>query len=199
MTSALAPSPLYAGAVLSPDNLHRYLLTREVRLPAPGEQLRSALFVMLNPSTADASVNDATTRKIIAMVKLWKGYGRFEIVNLFSYRATDPKALLGNPHVNDLRSDGYLVAAAARADLIVCGWGANATGIHPGRARVVTRLLLKNARRPGDGLFCLGQNKDASPVHPLFQKAAAPLLPFTWGQEGMGGSPASLRLAMAGE
>ncbi len=194
-----APTPLYAGAVLSPDGLHRYLLIREVRAPSAGEQLSSALFVMLNPSTADASHDDATVRRLTAMVKGWKGFGRFEIVNLFTFRSTDPKALVGNPHVNDLRSDSYLVAAASRADRIVCGWGANAGGIYPGRARIVTRLLAKNQRRPLEGLFCFGQNQDASPVHPLFQKTTAPLLPFTWGQEDVHAGVLRLGLARAGE
>jgi len=196
MTCPALPA-LHAGAVLSPCGAHRYLLTREVLAPRRGDALLSALFVMLNPSTADAHEDDATIRRLTGMVRSWKGYGRFEVVNLFTYRSTDPKMLVGNPRVNDARSDSYLVAAAARADRIVCGWGANAFAIHPTRATTVVRLLAKNQRVPADGLFCFGQNQDQSPVHPLFQKITAPLLPFTWGRSE--GKPSSRLVELLGE
>ena len=47
---------------------------------------------MLNPSTADAEVDDATTRRCIDLSSGW-GFGAVVIVNLFGYISTDPKKL----------------------------------------------------------------------------------------------------------
>ena len=47
---------------------------------------------MLNPSTADAEADDATTRRCIDLSNGW-GFGAAVIVNLFGYISTDPKKL----------------------------------------------------------------------------------------------------------
>lgn len=46
-------------------------------------------FVMLNPSTADATNDDPTIRRCTRFAQFW-GYGAIEVVNLFAYRATRP-------------------------------------------------------------------------------------------------------------
>jgi hypothetical protein len=48
---------------------------------------------MLNPSTADGKEDDPTIRRCIGFAKSW-GNGSLEVVNLFGFRATDPKELL---------------------------------------------------------------------------------------------------------
>ena len=47
---------------------------------------------MLNPSTADATVNDPTIRRCLGFAHTWD-YGGMVAVNLFAYRATHPRAL----------------------------------------------------------------------------------------------------------
>ena len=78
--------PLH-GAVVSDDGLYRYILTRtwDRSLPA-------LVFCMLNPSTADATVDDPTIRKCIGFAQRL-GYGGIIVVNLFAYRATKPREL----------------------------------------------------------------------------------------------------------
>ena len=46
------------GAELSPDGVYRYTLTRE------WEDGRCVCWLMFNPSTADATLNDATIREV---------------------------------------------------------------------------------------------------------------------------------------
>lgn len=47
---------------------------------------------MLNPSTADAEIDDPTITRCIGFAKSW-GFGGLMVGNLWAYRATDPKEL----------------------------------------------------------------------------------------------------------
>lgn len=71
-------------AVFSGCGRYRYRLTREL-----GGKLTLTV-VMLNPSTADGSKDDPTIRRCKGFAKDW-GYGRLVIVNLYAFRATDPR------------------------------------------------------------------------------------------------------------
>src|ERR1019366_833740 len=70
------------------DRPYRYSLWRRV-----GESRRRVLFVMLNPSTADAIVDDPTIRRCMGFARTW-GFGELEVCNLFAYRSPCPSALL---------------------------------------------------------------------------------------------------------
>ncbi|WP_131822315.1 DUF1643 domain-containing protein, partial [Mycobacteroides chelonae] len=61
-------------AVISADGLYRYELHRSWRAGPVVE------FIMLNPSTADAEVDDATIRRCIGFAKQW-GYGALVVRN----------------------------------------------------------------------------------------------------------------------
>lgn len=50
-------------------------------------------FIMLNPSTADADQDDPTIRRCVGFAKAL-GCGALEVVNLYAYRATNPRDLL---------------------------------------------------------------------------------------------------------
>ncbi len=76
-----------SDAELSKCRAYRYALWRTWDESKP-----FAMFVGLNPSTADELEDDPTIRRCINFSKLW-GYGGLCMVNLFAYRATDPTAL----------------------------------------------------------------------------------------------------------
>lgn len=141
------------GARFSPCGLYRYLLWRE------WDGTRAVLvWVMLNPSTADAEHDDATIRKVIGFAKAW-GYGSILVLNLFAYRSTKPAGLrtVADPIGPD--NDAILLTIAAKGVDVVCAWGANAD---PARALAVRRYF---QRIP---LTCLGTTKDGQPRHPLY-------------------------------
>lgn len=142
-------------AAISNCGTYRYTLTRTW-----DSSRRSALWVMLNPSTADAHVDDPTIRKCIGFARLW-GYGAIEVVNLFAMRATDPKELDGPTDPLGPSNDGAIAVATARAGMIVAAWGANAY------ARCRAKAVLKQLHRAGD-VYALRVNKDGSPQHPLY-------------------------------
>jgi hypothetical protein len=138
------------GAELSTDGLYRYRLWRHWH--PDGDRVA---WVMLNPSTADAVADDATIRKITGFSQRW-GFAGLEVVNLYAYRATDPRVLrqLDDPVGPDNVATVDRVLDAAT--LIVAAWGAGAP-LDAGWAIV-----------GGRDLHCLGVTKDGSPRHPLY-------------------------------
>lgn len=74
-------------AVFSPCQRYRYWLERRF-----SEGDGTAVFVMLNPSTATAETNDPTIRRCIGFARSW-GCDYLVVVNIFAFRATDPKVM----------------------------------------------------------------------------------------------------------
>ena len=149
------------GASLSPDGLYRYRLTR--RWDDEGQM---AVWVMLNPSTADALVDDPTIRRVRGFTKGW-GYAGFTVVNLYAYRSTDPKGLrdAAEAGVDPVGPDNDRVirGAVEGARLVVAAWGA----LRPWMATRVVRLL--QGPLADANLYCLGpRTKSHHPRHPLY-------------------------------
>lgn len=159
-------------AVLSDDRAYRYFLSRETCPDQGVEPIGgSCLFIMLNPSTADETVNDATIRKCIGFTRLW-GFNRLEVVNLYAYRATNPKRLADAEVYNPIGDDNdrVILDAANQAKRIVCAWGNHGTV----RGKAV-RWMLEAAQLP---VSVLGLTKTGEPKHPLYVPYAA--RPVRW-------------------
>lgn len=167
MTLDLTLPPTSDGIVraagLSPDGVYRYSLLRVWDEVDP-----LMVWVLLNPSTADAERDDPTTKKCMTFARR-EGAGGIVIVNPYAYRATMPKDLLlaadpigpDNPRV--LRS----WMTNRHVAWIVCGWGAwPAKNAH--RCENGTVLVEEIAADRGLTLSCLGTNNDGSPRHPLY-------------------------------
>jgi hypothetical protein len=118
-------------------------------------------FVMLNPSTADAEVLDPTVRRCVGFARAW-GFGGVQVVNLFAFRATDPRDLLRAAAPEGPGNDRAILDATSRADRVVVAWGTR--GTHRGRASAVAGLLEAGAIRP----VTLGTTRDGHPRHPLY-------------------------------
>ena len=154
---------LERDAVISECGNYRYLLRRTWDAKAP-----RTLFIMLNPSTADAEIDDATIRSCIRLSKCL-GYGSFEVVNLFALRATNPAELEKAEDAIGPRNDISIEAALGRCDMAICAWGAHYMAER--RATDVKNML--RSRRPA--IFCLGKTKAGFPKHPLYIKSGTPL------------------------
>jgi hypothetical protein len=144
-------------AIISDCGKYRYELHREW-----DKSKKKVLFVMLNPSTADADNNDLTTIRCINFAKKW-GYGGIMIGNIYPFRAKRPKDLRKWLDEAKLTADfnaaheniKHVEGMAKQAGMIVCAWGCN----HPGVPEWVDEL--------GD-LFYLELCKDnITPKHPL--------------------------------
>lgn len=150
------------AATISPCGRYRYTLSRELGGLMPGG---TCVFVMLNPSTADADLDDPTIRRCMGFAKGW-GHSRLEVVNLFAYRSTDPKAMALAESPIGPDNDAHLLRAAYGADRIICAWGAH--GVHMQRSARVAGLL----RAGGYQLQHLGLTKAGQPRHPLYLAGA---------------------------
>jgi hypothetical protein len=97
-------------------------------------------FIGLNPSTADESADDPTSRKLVKFARLW-GFDALCITNLFAYRATSPRDMMSAADPIGYGNDRRLSEIAKDASLIVCAWGRD--GAFSGRGAAVKRLLSK--------------------------------------------------------
>lgn len=170
---------LVEGAELSPCGNYRWLLARpcggplldgpllarEVgSLESEYLRIRTILWVLLNPSTADAVKNDHTIRKIIGYSKV-AGAWRFLVCNLFGWRSTDPAGLLKAADPVGAMNDVWLQDALASSGKVVAAWGKGGKA-----AKLVERrapLVLAQARRT-HVVHALAFNDDCSPSHPLY-------------------------------
>lgn len=149
--------PSEAGpAVFSEDRRYRYTLTR---LWDP--EGKRVAFIGLNPSTADERQLDPTLRRCLRFAYDW-GYGRFEMVNLFAFRATDPLAMKAAPEPIGPDNNEHIKLVCGRADLVVACWGVH--GAFKRRDRAVKAMLEEH----DVNLHFLKLSKDGHPWHPLY-------------------------------
>ena len=118
------------NAVISNCGMYRYRLDRMVSDSGP-----VYAFFGVNPSTADASVDDATVRKWRGFVQRWGG-SRFIVGNVFAYRATDVNELatavdpfgdLIGDHTTEIISEAELASQSRQGGTGASSAGSNTT------------------------------------------------------------------------
>jgi hypothetical protein len=127
-----------------------------------------AMFVGLNPSTADETEDDPTIRRCVDYAKRWR-YGALCMTNLFAYRATDWAVLKAHPSPIGPENDRWLVEVAKGASVVVAAWGID--GGHLQRDQAIIQMLGRN-------LVCLSKTKNGHPGHPLYLKKSLTPIPF---------------------
>jgi hypothetical protein len=159
---------------------YRYSLTREW-----DDARARVLFIMLNPSTADATVDDPTIRRCIGFACGW-GFGSLEVVNLSPIRSSDPSEILRRRtwedgwayHVNRFA----IINAAERAALVIYAWGA-----HKAVTEHHLDWYLFDTSNLRNGYFrhhlyekarVIGTTKGGAPRHPLYLRRDA--VPVEW-------------------
>lgn len=160
-------------ALFSECMRHRYHLTRRVLNPTAGAFAELG-WIMFNPSTADATTDDATIRKVRGFTER-AGYAEAHVVNLFSLRARDPREVVLN--LADASTDDNLrtiEAVARECRAMVCAWGTLAdTSWGREQVRMVLGVIPPETR-----LLCIDTAKSGTPVHPLMQAYAKGLRPW---------------------
>lgn len=164
-TEALIPGGVRKGAQVSADGLYRYVLARWW---GDGPRLQ---FVMLNPSIADAELDDPTIRRCIGFARTL-GYDGVGVFNLYAYRATKPADLwkAAEP-TGGARNDDLLreVLRQTKSQPVVAAWGANAKP-----DRVAEFMSWTGSEQ----VLALGVTKDGAPRHPLYLPSDARPAPW---------------------
>ncbi|WP_430233913.1 DUF1643 domain-containing protein [Nitrosomonas communis] len=138
--------------IFSPCRNYRYTLWREW-----GVGKGVAMFIGLNPSTADEVNNDPTVRRCINYAVKW-GYAAMYMSNIFAFRATDPAVMMKHDEPIGCENDQYLTDMAKDSNIIVAAWGNH--GAFMARDYEVKKLL--------SNLHCLRVTKAGQPSHPLY-------------------------------
>jgi len=160
------------GAMLSEDEVYRYSLMRiwEPELP-------KALFIGLNPSTADAELDDPTIRRCVGFADSW-GCGGIEMVNLFAFRATNPADMKKAPDPVGPHNDETIIQMAVEWEpkYVIAAWGAHG-GWWRRNIEVLNLLGQRNVE-----VTVLGETKAGHPKHPLYLPKI--LKPYKWSPNG---------------
>lgn len=151
------------AAVLSDCGTYRYFLSRRF-----GFEARTVAFIGLNPSIADATLDDPTIRRCVNFAKSW-GAGSLWMVNLFAFRSTQPRALHAAADPIGPDNDAWLDRAVSAAELVVAAWGTHGSLL--GRSEQVRRRFQGK-------LHSLSLTKSGMPGHPLYIRADTKPSPF---------------------
>jgi hypothetical protein len=172
------------SAYISKCGLYRYTLSRDW-----DQDLPCVYWIMLNPSTADATKDDPTIRRCINYSKDW-GFGGAAILNLFAYRATQVKDLekayrdgvdiVGPENENQLKAVASIVnpkeskdkrgniMIKKKNDIAIAAWGNH--GALGNRSQEVLGIF--------EEIRCLRLTKSKQPSHPLYLPKI--LTPMYW-------------------
>lgn len=161
------PTIRMSRATLSPCEQYRYQLVRAWDWHKP---LLS--WILLNPSVADAGIDDATVRRLIGFADD-HGFGGIVVRNVFAWRATDPTKLVNAADPVGPDNARY-VQAAAWHEVTVLGWGAHGDR-YPHQVARTMATVVHACRRRGTQLAVLDWTASGQPKHPLRLPAATQL------------------------
>jgi hypothetical protein len=167
-TSKAGARKTESDAVLSVDEKHRYRLDRTWDREKP-----VLVFIMLNPSTADAKTDDPTIRRCMSFADDL-GCGGVSVYNLFSLRTPYPEELWRSTDRVRLEALAELLHGLATINYVdvVAAWGAAPKATE--RAERVKQALSES----GVTTMCLGRTKSGAPRHPLYIRRGTPLVPL---------------------
>jgi hypothetical protein len=138
-------------------------------------------YILLNPSTADKNIDDNTIGSCARLAE-HNGFGGFTVVNLFAYRATKPKDLIGYKKdiLTGKENDEYILDSVKKTNKIVLGWGNAVKELKNvkdySRDKEVAELLDKN----GYKTHCADLTGKGCPKHPLFISGKSSFFEIKW-------------------
>lgn len=154
----------YRTAIFSYDRVYRYVLWRRW-----DKAKNYAVFIGLNPSTADEKEDDPTIRRCIRFASDW-GFGGLAMINLFGFRATDPADMKSATDPVGPLNDRHINTVIDRAGIVIAAWGTH--GSFRNRGSIVRSMVA--------GLHVLKLTKNGYPAHPLYLPKT--LKPIRWGK-----------------
>ena len=146
------------NARFSNDKKHRYKLSRHWDL-----NKSQILYIMLNPSIGNESIDDPTIKRLISFTRKFD-YGGFFVGNLFTYITPNPKTLdtsigLTNKNLNVLEN------LVSKVDNVVYAWGSSIEEPKEFRKFIFNPM-------------CFGKNLNGTPKHPLYLPSSSKIIKF---------------------
>ena len=167
----MAIEAMQRSAIISDCGLYRYELRR-----VWDDNLPPYVSGMLNPSKADAEIDDPTITRNLRRAEI-NGCGSLIVWNLGAGRATNPNdwMAMSDPigPENDFHIRAILAECHERNGIAVVGWGAR--GSFMGRDKIATKI----AADIGVTLHCLGSTRNGHPKHPLYIARSQPLIEWS--------------------
>jgi hypothetical protein len=152
--------------LISPCKKYRYWLTRWWDKNRP-----LAVFIMLNPSRANAAKDDPTIHCCVRLAQR-EGFGGIRVVNLFALRTPSRSKLARHQDPVGPDNDLHLRRAVQLGAVVILAWGEKV--VVKSRPLNVLRRLRKTAK----SLKCIEILKRGQPRHPLFLPKKATLIDF---------------------
>lgn len=167
------------SAIISACGTYRYRLEREIDwelidvLGKPGPLWgKTVAFFGINPSTADATLNDATVRKWMGFCARW-GVPRFIAGNAFAYRAMSPAAIANVPDPFGPDIGDHITQIINDADVLIPCWGSISKV--PPRLQFAFDVLMDALLSSGKPVQTFGLTNAGDPRHPLMLPYTTPL------------------------
>jgi hypothetical protein len=175
LSAEITPSSLFAE---SNSGKAQYSNTAALHYPAPlvsrtrttrtSTKYRRIAWIGLNPSSADEVTLDQTLATVCRYSRKW-GFAELVMLNLFAFRATDPRDLKRATDPIGPDNDKHLLSEVREVDRVIACWGGH--GRFLGRDRQVADLL-------GVSFECLLRNRTGTPHHPLYLESRIKPKPF---------------------
>lgn len=168
-----APPVTTGTARFDPSGRYRYRLTRIWDRSRP-----AVVWIMLNPSTATASADDPTIRRVVGFSRAW-GFGSAEVVNLFALRAIHPRRLANSHDRVGPLNDDAIATAVTSAHRVVAAWGNQGTMDNPATGVRRSDEVLELMGRRDEPWHCMGTTRHRQPRHPLYMPADTSVTSFS--------------------
>ena len=141
-----------------------------------GPQTKTALFIGMNPSTADAHWDCPTCSKERIYARDILGVDGYIKCNIMDYRATDPTLLLRTPDpvCSDMNFQVIRDNIERATIVVLC------TGNLNHRFVPLMKELADILKNSGREVFCFGHNASGYTKHPLYLLKTTPLVPVDW-------------------
>lgn len=163
----MQPAELHRDCVMSPCGKYRLSLTRRWN-PGPAPVLLG--INALNPSKADAEIDDPTVLKLVSFGRIWKFDG-YVLTNLWPFRATHPADLFGfQGDIEGAGSPEYLIHCFRKFNItnVLCCSGTHSKKQYRQKIHQRTKQIYQALSAAGFTLLCLGINQGGTPRHPLY-------------------------------
>lgn len=164
---------MYKSADISSCGKYRYSLSR---MWGSSNQGIVYGYFGINPSTADASIDDATVKKWIGFTKRNNGRG-FLVGNAFAYRATNVKDLSKTDNPVGENNILYIQKIINTVDVIVPCWG-NSSKVSK-NLRPQLEIILDQILKSGKPVKIFGKTKSGDPLHPQMLAYSTSLIDYT--------------------